>query len=107
MFNKKPRRNFRQRKESSSDEENQHKNSGDGGETEKAPPVVNKQSKVAQGRGISCSSKHETTPPKADGGDGDTLELTAAKEEKIRDKDGGKKKTNSVLSFSHDKEGNY
>lgn len=109
MFNKKPRRNFRQRKESSSDEEDQHKCSGDGGETEKAPAVVNKQSKVNQGRGISCTSKQDLTPSKPDSSDGEdqeTLDVTAEKEERRKDKDGGKKKTSTVLSFSDDKEGN-
>ncbi|XP_040919999.1 GC-rich sequence DNA-binding factor 2 [Toxotes jaculatrix] len=107
MFNKKVRRNFRQRKESSSEEEEQQKNSGDGEETEKAPAVVFKQSKVAQSRGISCSSKQELTPPKPDsseGEDGETLEVTAEKEERRKDKNGGKKKTSTVLSFSDDKE---
>ncbi|GAA6220092.1 GC-rich sequence DNA-binding factor 2-like isoform X1 [Lates japonicus] len=107
MFNKKPRRNFRQRKESSSDEEDLHKSSGDGGENEKAPAVVNKQSKVNQGRGISCTSKQDLTPSKPDSSDGEdreTLNVTAEKEEGRKDKDGGKKKTSTVLSFSDDKE---
>uniref|UniRef100_A0A3P8RZU3 GC-rich sequence DNA-binding factor 2 n=1 Tax=Amphiprion percula TaxID=161767 RepID=A0A3P8RZU3_AMPPE len=106
MFNKKPRRNFRQRKDSSSDDEDQQKNSGDGDKNQEASPaVVNKPSKVAQARGISCSSKRETTPPKpdsSDGEDGETLEVTEEGEEKK--KDGLKKKTNSILSFSDDKE---
>ncbi|XP_071344243.1 intron Large complex component GCFC2 [Trachinotus anak] len=96
MFNKKPRRNFRQRKESSSDEDEQQKNSGDEGQTEKAPAVVNKQSKVAQGRGISCSSRK---PDSSDGEDG-----TAEKEARRKDKGGGNEKTATVLSFSDDKE---
>ncbi|XP_023150164.1 GC-rich sequence DNA-binding factor 2 [Amphiprion ocellaris] len=106
MFNKKPRRNFRQRKDSSSDDEDQQKNSGDGDKNQEASPaVVNKPSKVAQARGISCSSKRETTPPKpdsSDGEDGETFEVTEEGEEKK--KDGLKKKTNSILSFSDDKE---
>lgn len=109
MFNKKPRRNFRQRKASSSDEEDRQKSSGDGGEDEKVACVVNKLLKVPQGRGISCSSKRETTPPKpdsSDGEDGETLEVKSEKEEKRKDKDGGNKKTNAVLSFSDEKEGN-
>ncbi|XP_044063706.1 GC-rich sequence DNA-binding factor 2 isoform X2 [Siniperca chuatsi] len=107
MFNKKPRRNFRRRKDNSSDEEDEQKNSGDGEEDEKAPAVVNKPSKLAQGRGISCNSKREATPPKpdsSDGEDGETLEVTEKIEERKKDKDWIKKKTNSILSFSDDKE---
>ncbi len=109
MFNKKPRRNFRQRKESSSDEEEEQKNSGDGEENEKAPAAVNKPSKVAQSRGISCSSKREAASPKpdsSDGEDGETLEVTEERGEGKKDEDGIKKKKNSILSFSDDKEGN-
>ncbi|XP_047437161.1 GC-rich sequence DNA-binding factor 2 [Mugil cephalus] len=100
MFNKKPRRNFRQRKDSSSDEEEQKKNSGGGGdEDEKAPAaVVNKPFKVTQARGISCSSKREATPPKSDSSDGEDGE---AEERQERKKE---KKTNTILSFSDDKE---
>ncbi|XP_031702532.1 intron Large complex component GCFC2 [Anarrhichthys ocellatus] len=107
MFNKKPRRNFRQRKEKSSDEEDEQANRGDEEEHEKAAAAVNKPSKPAQGRGISCSSKRETTPPKSDssdGEDGETSEVTEEREERNKDKDGFKKKTNSILSFSDDKE---
>ncbi|XP_072236453.1 intron Large complex component GCFC2 isoform X2 [Leuresthes tenuis] len=105
MFNKKPRRNFRQRKESSSDDEEQQKNSGEGDKTEDASAVINKPLKAAQGRGISCSSKRETTPPKADSSgeeeEDEPLEVTEERDEK--DKDGTKTKTSSILSFS-DKE---
>ncbi|XP_062277438.1 GC-rich sequence DNA-binding factor 2 isoform X2 [Scomber scombrus] len=107
MFNKKPRRNFRQRKGDSSDEEEEQQNDRDGKESEKTAVVVNKPFKVAHGRGISCSSKREATPQKpdsSDGEDGETLELTAEEEETREDKDGVKKKTKSVLSFSEDKE---
>ncbi|KAG7236046.1 hypothetical protein INR49_001446 [Caranx melampygus] len=106
MFNKKPRRNFRQRKASSSDEEDQQKNSGDGEETEKATVVVQKpHSKVAQGRGITCSSKKPDSSDEERGGeDEETLEVTAGKEAKRKDKDGGNEKTSTVLSFSDDKE---
>lgn len=107
MFNKKPRRNFRRRKENSSDEEDEQKNSGDGADNEKAPAAVNKPSKLAQSRGISCSSKREATSPKpdsSDGEDGEALEVTEEREEER--KDGIKKHKNSILSFSDDKEGN-
>lgn len=109
MFKKGPRRNFRQRKQSSSDEEDEQKNNEDGEEKEKAPVVVNKPSNLSQSRGISCSSKRETTPPKADssdGEDGELLGVTEEIEERRNDKDGIKKPTNSILSFTDDKEGN-
>lgn len=105
MFNKKPRRNFRQRKETSSDEEEEHRNRGDGGDTEKVKAAVNKPSTLSQGRGISCSSKREPTPPQSDRSDGEeaeTLEVTR----EIKDKHGDKKKKDNMLSFSDDKEGN-
>ncbi|XP_029980284.1 intron Large complex component GCFC2 isoform X2 [Sphaeramia orbicularis] len=100
MFNKKPRRNFRQRKDDSSDEEGEQKNGGNVEENAKAAVVVNKPSKVPQNRGISCSSKRETTPPKADSTEEDeeALELTAERKER----DGGKKKANAALSFSEE-----
>uniref|UniRef100_A0A3Q3QDA0 GCF C-terminal domain-containing protein n=1 Tax=Monopterus albus TaxID=43700 RepID=A0A3Q3QDA0_MONAL len=107
MFNKNIRRNFRQRKKSSSDEEDQQNNGGDGEESEKAAIVVNKPSKSVQGRGISCSSKRETTPPKPDSSDGENgepVEVTEEREGRRKDKDGEKKKTNTVLSFSDDKQ---
>ncbi|XP_029284393.1 intron Large complex component GCFC2 [Cottoperca gobio] len=107
MFNKKPRRNFRQRKEKSSDEEDEQKTRGDGEGKEKAPAAVNKLSKLAQGRGITCSSKREATSPKpdsSDGEDGETLEVTEEREERNKDNDDIKKKTNSILSFADDKE---
>lgn len=109
MFNKKPRRNFRQRKDSSSGDEDQLKNSKEGDENPEkpAPAVVNKPLKAAQGRGITCSSKREATPPKpdtSDGEDGETLDVTDEREERKKDKEGTKKKEPSVLSFSDDKE---
>lgn len=104
MFNKKPRRNFRQRKEDSSDEEDEQRSSGDAEKNEKASRVS-----VAQSRGISCSSKREATPSKpdsSDGEDGETLGLTEEIEEKKKDKAGIENKSTSILSFSDDKEGN-
>ncbi|KAI3377791.1 hypothetical protein L3Q82_008929 [Scortum barcoo] len=105
MFNKKPRRNFRQRKESSSEEEDEHKSRGHGADNEGAPAAVNKPSKPAQSRGISCSSKREATSPKPGSSDGEgaeTVEVTEGREE--GNTDGAKKEKNSVLSFSDDKE---
>ncbi|XP_076012324.1 intron Large complex component GCFC2 [Genypterus blacodes] len=109
MFNKKPRRNFRQRKEASSDEEEeQKKTSGGGDANEEAPAVINKPLKVSHGRGISCSSKQETEPSKADSSDGedgvDRTKLTAEGAERRRDQDGETQKSNAVLSFTDDKE---
>ncbi|KAM9860857.1 intron Large complex component GCFC2 isoform 2-T2 [Aulostomus maculatus] len=107
MFNKKPRRNFRQRKEESSDEEDKQKDNRDGEKDEKAGVVVNKPSKVAHGRGITCTSKREVTPLEPDGRegeDGEKFEATAETEETGKDKEGIKKKTSTVLSFSDDKE---
>ncbi|XP_034534944.1 GC-rich sequence DNA-binding factor 2 [Notolabrus celidotus] len=107
MFNKKPRRNFRQRKETSSDEEEKQRDSGDGEDNEKAKAGVNKPSKLSQGRGISCSSKREPTSPKPDSSDGEdseTLDLTEEIEVGDKDKNGVKKKKDNVLSFSDDKE---
>ncbi|XP_070826254.1 intron Large complex component GCFC2 [Chaetodon trifascialis] len=104
MFNKKPRRNFRQRKANSSEDEDEQKNHGDGEENDNAPVVVNKPFSLAQGRGISCSSKREATPPKSDSSDGEDGETLAVPDERKNDRDGIKKTTNSVLSFSDDKE---
>uniref|UniRef100_A0A1A7WUF4 GC-rich sequence DNA-binding factor 2 n=1 Tax=Iconisemion striatum TaxID=60296 RepID=A0A1A7WUF4_9TELE len=101
MFNKKPRRNFRQRKESSSDNEDERKNSGEGEESEKVLSAINKPPKAAQGRGISASSKREATPPPSDSSDGEDREEVTEEEE---EQDEPKKTKNSVLSFSDDKE---
>lgn len=107
MFNKKPRRNFRARKCNSSDEEDNQKHSGDEEEKEKGPVVVHKASNLAQGRGISCSSKREATRLKTDSSeeDAETLGDKEVVEERKNDKEGTKKTTNTALSFSEDKEG--
>lgn len=111
MFNKKPRRNFRQRKRDSSDEEEKQANSGDGEEGENVSVIANILAKVAHGRGISCSSKREVSPSKPDSRDGDdggNLELTTDnEEERGKNKEDIKKNNNTVLSFSDDKEGNW
>lgn len=108
MFNKKTRRNFRQRKNNSSDEEDEQKDNDVGGETDRSLPVVNKPPRLAQSRGISCSSKRESTPPEprsSDEEDGDTLEVAKEVEERKTGKHEIKEKTNSILSFSDDREG--
>uniref|UniRef100_A0A672FWN0 GC-rich sequence DNA-binding factor 2-like n=1 Tax=Salarias fasciatus TaxID=181472 RepID=A0A672FWN0_SALFA len=105
MFNKKPRRNFRQRKDSSGDDEDHQKNTGEGEDNGPVPvSAVNKPLKAVQGRGISCNSKREATRPKSDSSDeedGDTLEVT--KEIKKENEDVSKK-ASSILSFSDDRE---
>ncbi|KAF6731116.1 GC-rich sequence DNA-binding factor 2 [Oryzias melastigma] len=103
MFNKKPRRNFRQRKQSSSEDEEQRKAHVEENENVKAS-VVNASSKAAPGRGISCSSKREVTPPKADSSDEEHRENPELTEEKSKKNDGTNWKTKSVLSFSVEKE---
>lgn len=108
MFNKKPRRNFRQRKENSSDEEEERKDNNTAGEAVKGLPVVNKPPRLAQNRGITCSSKREPTPPKtgsSDEDDGETLELKQETEEQKKEKYEVNEKTNSILSFCDDKDG--
>lgn len=104
MFNKKPKRNFRKRNTSSSDDGEQ-KNIENG--EDETVVVVNKPSKVAQSRGISCNSKREATPPKADSSDGEDVEtsVTEEREETVKANDVWLKKANTVFSFSDDKEG--
>lgn len=102
MFNKKTRRNFRQRKGGSSGEEDEEKHSGNDKDNEKAAVVVNRPLKQPQSRGISCSSKREAPLSKSDssddsGNDGeDREELTV----EINQNPEVKKKTNAMLSFS-------
>ncbi|CAL1603894.1 unnamed protein product [Knipowitschia caucasica] len=98
MFNKKPRRNFRQRKCGSSDEEDQEKNSKEDDENEKSASAVNRPQKLPQNRGITCSSKREKTPPNSgDEDEGEGLELTA-----IKHSNAGKGNANTVLSFTEE-----
>lgn len=107
MFNKKPRRIFRQRKETSSEDEDEQKNNTEEEEKPEAAPIK-KPLHPAQSRGISCSSKREEKPPKPHSSaedDGETCGGTEETEERTKVKDGIKKKTNTVLSFSDDKEG--
>lgn len=108
MFNKKTRRNFRQRKENSSDEEEEQKDNSSAGEPEKGLPVVTKPLRLAQNRGITCTSKRESTPPKRQSSDeenGETLEVAKEIEEQKKEKNEINETTNSILSFSDDKEG--
>ncbi|XP_055017049.1 GC-rich sequence DNA-binding factor 2 isoform X2 [Boleophthalmus pectinirostris] len=103
MFNKKPRRNFRQRKGGSSDEEEQDMAVGDENDNEKSSVVVNRPQKLPQNRGISCSSKREAPPSKSDSSDDDEEEEGDGKELTTKTQnDAGKNKTNTVLSFSEE-----
>lgn len=105
MFNKRPRKNFRQRQKSSSDDEDKETNGGEGDETQKAPAATNKPHKATRGRGISCRSKREATPPQPGSSDGEDGGKTLEATEERREENGTRKATNSVLSFSDDKEG--
>lgn len=105
MFNKKPRRNFRQRKGGSSDEEDEDKHREKEKVNEKAAVVVNRPLKLAQSRGISCSSKREAPLTKSDSsdddddGDGDREEGRQELTVELEQNHSGKKKTNAMLSF--------
>ncbi|KAJ3593485.1 hypothetical protein NHX12_005819 [Muraenolepis orangiensis] len=102
MFTKKPRRNFRQRKGESSDEE--------GGHTSENKDENNKlqaATKSAQGRGISCSSRRETTPPESeDNSEGEDDLKTVAKDTagESTNTPEQRQKGTAVLSFSDDKD---
>lgn len=102
MFNKKPRRNFRQRKGDSSDEGDAQKN-GSGDENAKPPSrAVNKPSKVSQGRGIACSSKREATPPRPENSGEE--EGTRSVFTESAELDRRKGNAEAGLSFSDDRE---
>ena len=108
MFNKKTRRIFRQRKEASSEDEDEQKKNTEEKENPEVA-LIKKPLHPAQSRGISCNSKREEAPLKPqsiDEDDGETFGGTEETEEKKKANDGIKKKTNTVLSFCDDKEGN-
>ncbi|CAL8353029.1 unnamed protein product [Merluccius merluccius] len=105
MFNKKPRRNFRQRKGESSDEEDGHQ--GEDNVLRAAVSTVTRPPHVPGGRGISCSSRRGgATPPESDHGEEeDGLETVVPDTVE----DGGhtpehKHKGSAVLSFADDKD---
>lgn len=103
MFNKTTRRNFRQRKELSSEEEDKQENNVV--EEEKSEAAQLK----TQSRGISCSSNRQEKPPKPHNNaenDGEAFFGAEERERREKVKDGTETKTNIVLSFSGDKEGN-
>ncbi|XP_061083659.1 GC-rich sequence DNA-binding factor 2 isoform X2 [Conger conger] len=96
MFIKKPRRNFRTRRDESSEEDEQKSNEGEEKRV-KAAPVL-RRSKLPQSRGISCTSKPEVvsdkSPPRTaedadDTNEGDThgkpLQLADKEENLIND----------------------
>uniref|UniRef100_A0A8C6V5Q6 GC-rich sequence DNA-binding factor 2 n=1 Tax=Neogobius melanostomus TaxID=47308 RepID=A0A8C6V5Q6_9GOBI len=98
---RKPKRNFRQRKGGSSDEEEEGKNSGEDKDNGRNSVVVNRPQKLSQNRGISCSSKKEEPPPKSDSSDAEGEDKQEHTEEKRLNK-ASKNKTNILLSFSEE-----
>ncbi|CAL8243530.1 unnamed protein product [Lota lota] len=107
MFNKKPRRNIRQRKGESSDEEDEHKiENKDENNKLLDNSTVTKPFKSSQGRGITCSSRRETTPPKSDHSEEEDAPETVVTHTVAdsRDTPEQKQKGNAVLSFSDDKD---
>ncbi|XP_048831327.1 GC-rich sequence DNA-binding factor 2 [Brienomyrus brachyistius] len=94
MFNKRPKRNFRQRKHESSDEEEGNRN-GNGAEDGKEAPA----SLRSQDRGVSCSSRPEVVIPKADSSG---CEDARSKTDDPAKLDFPKKR--NIFSFSEDKE---
>uniref|UniRef100_A0A674A754 GC-rich sequence DNA-binding factor 2 n=1 Tax=Salmo trutta TaxID=8032 RepID=A0A674A754_SALTR len=111
MFNKKPRRNFRQRKGKSSDEDEQKSGEDDGSKTQATASSI-KPVKLPQNRGISCSSKREAMTPKSDSsGAEDAVEygtsgpIVGTRPPNSKEDNNGRKKKGNVLSFSNEKEG--
>ncbi|KAK1793477.1 hypothetical protein P4O66_011849 [Electrophorus voltai] len=105
MFNKKVRRNFRQRKDESS-EEDENEN-GYGGRNETDTSVDSSKQSYEPRRGISCSSKPNATPPRQDvksdsSGAEDPKEPTTCKFQAKRSKVSSKCNT---LSFLNEKDG--
>ncbi|XP_023690060.1 intron Large complex component GCFC2 [Paramormyrops kingsleyae] len=90
MFNKRPKRNFRQRQHESSDEEegNKDENGAEDGKEALA-------SHRSQDRGVSCSSRPEVVIPKADSSD--------CEDARSKTDDPAKLERN-IFSFSDDKE---
>ncbi|KAL0969827.1 hypothetical protein UPYG_G00232800 [Umbra pygmaea] len=102
MFNKKQRRNFRQRKRDSTDEDEQNEE-GDESKTHISVDCL-KISKLPDNRGITCSSKRESTAHKSDSSGSENVEETDAPfSDTKEDKDKRQKKEN-ILSFSDEKE---
>lgn len=101
MFHKTTRRNFRQRREASSEEEDKQENYVD--EEEKSEAAQLK----TQSQGISCSSNRQEKPPKPyNSAENDGEAFIGAEGRERTENDGTEMKTNIVLSFSGDKEGN-
>lgn len=106
MFNKKTRRNFRQRKQASSEDEGEQKNKIDEEEKSEAVPLK-KLLHPIQRRGISCSSKHGEETPKLRSTVEDDGESSKSAEERKHVKNGIKMKTNALRSFSDGKGNGY
>ncbi|XP_072320857.1 intron Large complex component GCFC2 isoform X2 [Eucyclogobius newberryi] len=102
MFNKKPRRNFRQRKDGSSDEDEHERNIGEDNDNDKSAVAVNRPQQLAQNRGISCSSKREAPRSKSDSSEAEADEDEGSELTARKPNHAGKSKTNTVLSFSYD-----
>ncbi|KAJ7990975.1 hypothetical protein DPEC_G00292440 [Dallia pectoralis] len=107
MFKKKPRRNFRQRKGESTDEDD---NNGEsvGSKTQTTGDIIIKPFNVSHKRGIKCSSRRERNKSDSSGSEeveklDEPFTETLTSHHSNESKDGGKKKEN-VLSFSDEKE---
>ncbi|XP_072545831.1 intron Large complex component GCFC2 isoform X2 [Salminus brasiliensis] len=107
MFKKTNRRNFRQRKDESSEEDEGEK--GLGGSSENEPQVHSSKLLAGPRRGISCSSKPNATPPRqtahsdrSDCSEAEDSEQPVWKPQPKSCKDPSHSQT---LSFSEDKDG--
>ncbi|KAI1895690.1 hypothetical protein AGOR_G00108840 [Albula goreensis] len=105
MFNKKPKRNFRKRRDESSDEDEQKSNE-EGEEKNVVPVSAIRQSKLPQSRGISCSSKPEVATSKSDSSGAEDADDKGkdTTDEKLLQRDEKKENLNNMLSFSSEKE---
>ena len=108
MFKKKPRRNIRQRKGDSSEEEDENKIENKDEKNKLLDnSAVSKPSRSSEGRGISCSSRRETTPPKSVQSEEEDAPESVVTDTVAdsRHAPEQKQKANAVLSFSEDKDG--
>ena len=101
MFNKKTRRNFRQRREESSEEDE----GGDRGDGTKADSSLHSEKNVnVQRRGISCSSKPNATPPHQRAGS-DSSGAEDPEEPSALARRTKEQPSSQTLSFGEDKDG--
>lgn len=97
MFNRRPKRNFRQRQHQSSDEEEGNRDEN-GAEDGKEAPASHR----SQDRGVSCSSRSEVVIPKP--------ESSGCEDARSKTDDPAKldlPKKRNIFSFSYDKEGRF